>query len=93
MRARFVSMADVTKPMLKVGSERVVRPKRPWTMRTRRMMEVIVTLSRFSCNSVENEIGGGWDLQEAEEEDEEEGYLLPAGDLEVDEDPDWETED
>jgi hypothetical protein len=47
MRARFVSIAEVTKPMLKVGSGRVMRPKRPWTMRTRRMMEVIVTLSRL----------------------------------------------
>jgi hypothetical protein len=47
MRARLVSIAETTKPMLNVGSEEVTRPKRPCTKRTSRTTEVMVTLKRY----------------------------------------------
>lgn len=44
MSARLVSMSEVIKPMLKVGSAETTRPKRPWAKMTRRAMDVMVTL-------------------------------------------------
>jgi hypothetical protein len=44
--AKLVSIADVTKPMLKVGSSDVARPKRPCTKMTRRTTDAIVTLCK-----------------------------------------------
>jgi hypothetical protein len=47
IKARLVSMPDVTKPTL-VGSEfgKMGTMKSPWTSSTRRTIEVIVTLSQ-----------------------------------------------
>jgi hypothetical protein len=45
MRARLVSMAEVTKPtLLEAELGKMDTLKSPWTRITRRMMEVIVTL-------------------------------------------------
>jgi hypothetical protein len=45
MRARLVSMAEVTKPtLLEAELGKMDTMKSPWTRITRRMMEVIVTL-------------------------------------------------
>jgi hypothetical protein len=44
MMARLVSIPDVTKPMLYVGSDDLSRPKRNLAKNARRIIDVIVTL-------------------------------------------------
>lgn len=48
MRARLVSMAEVMKPMLEAELVKMLMLKRPWTRRTRRMTDVMVTLRAVS---------------------------------------------
>jgi hypothetical protein len=75
MRARLVSMAEVTKPtLLEAELGKMESIKSPWTRITRRMMEVMVTLWGGEW------VSGLWwivegDLQEAEEEHDQERNL------------------